>query len=72
MGLCGDYGEFNTCNGRPSDRKIEAACYSDPETWKSSLDEKGRIDEVKTTDVHTFMQHLVTFGIVKREDIESL
>ncbi|KAL8171382.1 hypothetical protein V2J09_023186 [Rumex salicifolius] len=38
------------------------------ETWKASLDERGGIENVKTPDVHTFLQHLVTFGIVKKED----
>ncbi|XP_047310980.1 FRIGIDA-like protein 4a [Impatiens glandulifera] len=40
------------------------------ETWKASLDERGGIENVKTPDVHTFLQHLVTFGIVKEEDLE--
>ena len=40
------------------------------ETWKASLDERGGIENVKTPDVHTFLQHLVTFGIVKKEDID--
>lgn len=38
------------------------------ETWKESLEERGGIENVKTPDVHTFLQHLVTFGIVKNED----
>ncbi|CAH2050996.1 unnamed protein product [Thlaspi arvense] len=40
------------------------------ETWKASLDERGGIENVKTPDVHTFLQHLVTFGIVKEEDVD--
>ncbi|KAE8663475.1 FRIGIDA-like protein 4a [Hibiscus syriacus] len=40
------------------------------ETWKRSLEERGGIENVKTPDVHTFLQHLVTFGIVKKEDLE--
>ncbi|CAK9154385.1 unnamed protein product [Ilex paraguariensis] len=40
------------------------------ETWKKSLEEMGGIENVKTPDVHTFLQHLVTFGIVKKEDVE--
>ncbi|KAE8670320.1 FRIGIDA-like protein 4b [Hibiscus syriacus] len=40
------------------------------ETWKKSLEERGGIENVKTPDVHTFLQHLVTFGIVKKEDME--
>ncbi|XP_047333734.1 FRIGIDA-like protein 4b [Impatiens glandulifera] len=40
------------------------------ETWKLSLDERGGIENVKTPDVHTFLQHLVTFGIVKKEDFD--
>ncbi|MBA0684953.1 hypothetical protein Goari_026501, partial [Gossypium aridum] len=40
------------------------------ETWKKSLEERGGIENVKTPDVHTFLQHLVTFGIVKKEDLE--
>ncbi|XP_019057555.1 PREDICTED: FRIGIDA-like protein 4a [Tarenaya hassleriana] len=39
------------------------------ETWKASLEERGGIENVKTPDVHTFLQHLVTFGIVKEEDL---
>ncbi|XP_010525189.1 PREDICTED: FRIGIDA-like protein 4a [Tarenaya hassleriana] len=39
------------------------------ETWKASLEERGGIENVKTPDVHTFLQHLVTFGIVKNEDL---
>lgn len=39
------------------------------ETWKRSLDERGGIENVKTPDVHTFLQHLVTFGVVKKEDV---
>ncbi|TXG72058.1 hypothetical protein EZV62_000637 [Acer yangbiense] len=40
------------------------------ETWKASLEERGGIENVKTPDVHTFLQHLVTFGIVKEEDVD--
>ncbi|KZV16406.1 FRIGIDA-like protein 4a [Dorcoceras hygrometricum] len=39
------------------------------ETWKKSLEERGGIENTKTPDVHTFLQHLVTFGIVKEEDL---
>ncbi|CAD5327949.1 unnamed protein product [Arabidopsis thaliana] len=39
------------------------------ETWKASLEERGGIENVKTPDVHTFLQHLVTFGIVKKDDL---
>nr|GME04255.1 FRIGIDA-like protein 4A [Ipomoea batatas] len=40
------------------------------ETWKKSLDERGGIENVKTPDVHTFLQHLLTFGIVKKGDFD--
>lgn len=40
------------------------------EIWKRSLDERGGIENVKTPDVHTFLQHLVSFGIVRKEDVE--
>ncbi|CAI9770966.1 unnamed protein product [Fraxinus pennsylvanica] len=40
------------------------------DTWKKSLEERGGIENVKTPDVHTFLQHLVTFGIVKKEDVD--
>ncbi|CAL1411347.1 unnamed protein product [Linum trigynum] len=40
------------------------------ETWKRSLEERGGIENVKTPDVHTFLQHLVTFGIVRKEDFD--
>ncbi|KAJ1433131.1 Frigida-like [Sesbania bispinosa] len=39
------------------------------ETWKASLEERGGIENVKTPDVHTFLQHLVTFGIVNDDDL---
>lgn len=40
------------------------------ETWKAGLEERGgRVENVKTPDVHTFLQHVVTFGIVKSEDL---
>ncbi|KAL1220651.1 FRIGIDA-like protein 4b [Cardamine amara subsp. amara] len=39
------------------------------EIWKASLKERGGIENVKTPDVHTFLQHLVTFGIVKKQDL---
>nr|DAD33685.1 TPA_asm: hypothetical protein HUJ06_012536 [Nelumbo nucifera] len=39
-------------------------------TWKESLDQRGGIENVKTPDVHTFIQHLVTFGIVSKEDAD--
>lgn len=40
------------------------------EMWKESLDQRGGIENVKAPDVHTFFQHLVTFGIVKDEDLD--
>ncbi|KAL6503463.1 FRIGIDA-like protein 4a [Orobanche gracilis] len=40
------------------------------ETWKKSLEARGGIENVRTPDVHTFLQHLVTFGIVKEEDVD--
>ena len=36
---------------------------------EGELEERGGIENVKTPDVHTFLQHLVTFGIVKKEDV---
>ncbi|GAB4843373.1 FRIGIDA-like protein 4a [Ancistrocladus abbreviatus] len=50
---------------RVRDRAKEIA-----ETWKASLEERGGIENVKTPDVHTFLQHLVTFGIVKKGDVD--
>ncbi|KAJ0561140.1 hypothetical protein HanHA300_Chr06g0219491 [Helianthus annuus] len=40
------------------------------EKWKESLEERGGIENVTPPDVHTFFQHLLTFGIVKEEDLE--
>jgi len=40
------------------------------EKWKESLDERGGIENVKPPDVHTFFQHLLTFGIVEEEDLD--
>ncbi|KAK9070720.1 hypothetical protein SSX86_011122 [Deinandra increscens subsp. villosa] len=39
------------------------------EKWKESLDERGGIENTKPTDAHTFIQHLLTFGIVNDEDL---
>ncbi|KAL5712619.1 FRIGIDA-like protein 4a [Ranunculus cassubicifolius] len=39
------------------------------DVWKESLDKRGGIENVKTPDVHTFLQHLVTFGIVSQADM---
>ncbi|XP_031261511.1 FRIGIDA-like protein 4a [Pistacia vera] len=48
---------------------VKAKAKEIAETWKASLEERGGIENVKTPDVHTFLQHLVTFGIVKKEDV---
>ncbi|XP_020239697.1 FRIGIDA-like protein 4a [Cajanus cajan] len=40
------------------------------DTWKASLEERGGADNVKTPDVHTFLQHVVTFGIVNNCDLD--
>lgn len=40
------------------------------EKWKVSLEERGGVENVKTPDVHTFLQHLVTFGIVDCDDLQ--
>ncbi|EPS62727.1 hypothetical protein M569_12062, partial [Genlisea aurea] len=49
--------------------KIKGRAEEIAETWKRSLEERGGIENVKTPDVHTFLQHLVTFGTVKQEDL---
>ncbi|XP_077240535.1 FRIGIDA-like protein 4b [Tasmannia lanceolata] len=38
--------------------------------WKMSVDERGGVENVKSLDVHMFLQHLVTFGIVSMEDAD--
>ncbi|XP_065036038.1 FRIGIDA-like protein 4a [Musa acuminata AAA Group] len=38
--------------------------------WKMSLEQHGGIESVKPPDAHTFLQHLVTFGIVGKDDEE--
>lgn len=38
--------------------------------WKASLDNGGGVDNMKTYEVHMFLQHLVTFGIAKDEDFD--
>jgi len=50
-------------------RSVKERAKEIAETWKASLEERGGIENVKTPDVHTFLQHLVTFGIVKEEDM---
>ncbi|XP_021897078.1 FRIGIDA-like protein 4a [Carica papaya] len=51
-------------------RSVKEKAKEFAETWKASLEERGGIENVKTPDVHTFLQHLVTFGIVKEEDLD--
>nr|GEX54113.1 FRIGIDA-like protein 4a [Tanacetum cinerariifolium] len=50
---------------RVKKRAVEVA-----ETWKASLEERGGVENVKASEVHTFLQHLVTFGIAKDEDFD--
>ncbi|CAD5176144.1 unnamed protein product [Musa acuminata subsp. malaccensis] len=38
--------------------------------WKMWLEQHGGIESVKPPDAHTFLQHLVTFGIVGKADKE--
>ncbi|GKA82335.1 FRIGIDA-like protein 4a [Tanacetum coccineum] len=39
-----------------------------PEIWRSVAG--LRLENVKASEVHTFLQHLVTFGIAKAEDFD--
>lgn len=36
--------------------------------WKQGFEERGGVDSAKPTDVHAFLQHLVTFGVGAKED----
>ncbi|XP_076952528.1 FRIGIDA-like protein 4a [Bidens hawaiensis] len=40
------------------------------EVWKESLERRGGIENVKGMEVHLFLQHLVTFGIVEDGDFD--
>ncbi|KAK9076904.1 hypothetical protein SSX86_005239 [Deinandra increscens subsp. villosa] len=40
------------------------------EMWKGNLEQRGGIENVKAADAHTFLQHLVTFGIVREDDFD--
>ncbi|KAL3522669.1 hypothetical protein ACH5RR_015503 [Cinchona calisaya] len=40
------------------------------EIWKKSSKERDGTKNVKTLDVYTSLQHLVTFAIVKEKDLE--
>ncbi|XP_012481866.1 FRIGIDA-like protein 4a [Gossypium raimondii] len=51
-------------------RSVKEKAKEIAETWKRSLEERGGIDNVKTPDVHTFFQHLITFGIVNEEELD--
>lgn len=51
-------------------RSVKERAKKIAETWKASLDQRGGIENVKTPDVHTFLQHLVTFGIVRKDDVD--
>ncbi|GJX63531.1 FRIGIDA-like protein 4a [Tanacetum coccineum] len=50
---------------RVKKRAVEVA-----EMWKVSLEERGGVENVKASEVHTFLQHLVTFGIANDEDFD--
>ncbi|KAK1365714.1 hypothetical protein POM88_041275 [Heracleum sosnowskyi] len=50
--------------------KVKENAGKTAEEWKKSLEQRGGIENVKTPDVHTFLQHLVTFGIVKNADLD--
>ncbi|KAK1434519.1 hypothetical protein QVD17_00263 [Tagetes erecta] len=51
----------------PSVRKSAKAI---AEKWKENLEQNGGIENVKPPDVHTFFQHLLTFGIVNDDDFD--
>ncbi|RWW71788.1 hypothetical protein BHE74_00020447, partial [Ensete ventricosum] len=36
--------------------------------WKEGLEQHGGIESVKPPDAHTFLQHVVTFGIIEKDD----
>ncbi|XP_068649808.1 FRIGIDA-like protein 4a [Aristolochia californica] len=38
--------------------------------WKTNLVERGGLENVKALDGHIFLQHVVTFGIVEKDDAE--
>ncbi|KAL6008138.1 hypothetical protein ACLOJK_033644 [Asimina triloba] len=38
--------------------------------WKEGFDQRGGVENVKAPDAHTFLQHVVTFGVVCKEDEE--
>lgn len=40
------------------------------EKWKEKLDMRGGVESVKPPDVHTFLQHVVTFGVLDKKDRE--
>ncbi|XP_076911625.1 FRIGIDA-like protein 4a [Bidens hawaiensis] len=40
------------------------------EVWKESLERRGGVENVKGTEVHLFLQHLVTFRIVEEGDFD--
>lgn len=61
--VLGDSRAFVTPSVKKSAKEIA-------ETWKESLEQRGGIENVKAPEVHTFLQHLVTFGIVKDEDFD--
>nr|XP_043628237.1 FRIGIDA-like protein 4a [Erigeron canadensis] len=48
--------------------KVKERANEIAEKWKEGVEGRGGVENVKGSDVHTFLQHLVTFGIVKEED----
>ncbi|EHA8587472.1 FRIGIDA-like protein 4a [Cocos nucifera] len=38
------------------------------DAWKEDLDQRGGIESAKPPDAHTFLQHVVTFGIAAKEE----
>ncbi|KAG1348251.1 FRIGIDA-like protein 4a [Cocos nucifera] len=40
------------------------------DAWKECLEQRGGVESAKPPDAHTFLQHVVTFGIAAKEDRE--
>ncbi|KAJ6836503.1 FRIGIDA-like protein 4a [Iris pallida] len=38
--------------------------------WKEGMEGRGGVGSLKPADVHSFLQHLVTFGVAEKEDRE--
>ncbi|WOL19632.1 hypothetical protein Cni_G28434 [Canna indica] len=51
-------------------RSIRERAKETAKKWKEGLEQRGGVECVKPPDAHTFLQYVVTFGIIEKDDKE--